>query len=82
MSLIQVICSHKLIKGDKKYFHWDKSVVKEVFHFGKWIFFCSILAIIYSASDKLLLAALVDAKNLGVLCHRYVVSVRAKRFSD
>lgn len=65
VSLVQSICSHKLIEGEKNQFQWDKSAVKEVFHFGKWIFFCSILAFIYSASDKLLLAGLVDAKTLG-----------------
>jgi O-antigen/teichoic acid export membrane protein len=65
VSVVQTVCSHQLIKGENNYFHWDNSAVKEVFSFGKWIFFCSILAFIYSASDKLLLAGLVDAKTLG-----------------
>ena len=64
-SLVQTVCSHKLIEGEKNYFRWDKTAIQEVFHFGKWIFFCSILAFIYSSSDKLLLAGLVDAKTLG-----------------
>jgi O-antigen/teichoic acid export membrane protein len=64
-SVIQTICSHTLIDGESNQFHWDKSAIKEVFHFGKWIFFCSILAFVFSASDKLLLAGLVDAKTLG-----------------
>lgn len=64
-SATQTICSHQLIDGEKNQFHWDKSAVKDVFSFGKWIFFCSILAFFYSASDKLLLAGLVDAKTLG-----------------
>jgi O-antigen/teichoic acid export membrane protein len=62
---IQSICSHVLIRGEKNQFCWDKVVLKEIFHFGKWIFFCSIAAYIYSASDRLLLGGLVDAATLG-----------------
>lgn len=64
-STIQSACSHVLIKGERNQFCWSKSVIKEIFHFGKWIFFCSIAAYIYSASDRLLMGGLVDSATLG-----------------
>ncbi len=62
---LSVLSSFYLIKGSHNYFCWDKEVLKEVLHFGKWIFFSSILGFLASSSDKLILGGLVDAKLVG-----------------
>ncbi|MDX1914640.1 MAG: oligosaccharide flippase family protein [Methylophilus sp.] len=62
---LSVLSSFCLIKGSNNYFHWDKEVIKEVLHFGKWIFVSSILGFLVSSSDKLILGGLVDAKLVG-----------------
>lgn len=49
---------HKLV--------WDKSIVREVFHFSKWIVISSALTYLFMQGDRLLFAAKIDAATLGV----------------
>ena len=49
---------HKLV--------WDKAIVREVFHFSKWIVIASALTYLFSQGDKLFFAAKIDAADLGV----------------
>ena len=49
---------HKLV--------WDKAIVKEVFHFSKWIVVSSALTYLFMQGDRLLFASKVDAATLGV----------------
>lgn len=49
---------HKLV--------WDKAIVKEVFHFSKWIVIASALTYLFSQGDRLFLASKIDAAELGV----------------
>lgn len=44
----------------------DKAIVKEVFHFSKWIVIASALTYLFSQGDKLFFAAKIDAAELGV----------------
>ena len=45
---------------------WDKAIVKEVFHFSKWIVIASALTYLFSQSDKLFFAGKITAAQLGV----------------
>ncbi len=47
-------------------FVWDKVIVKEVFHFSKWIVIASALTYLFMQGDKLYFAAKIDAATLGV----------------
>jgi O-antigen/teichoic acid export membrane protein len=49
---------HKLV--------WDKAIVKEVFHFSKWIVISSALTYLFMQGDRLLFAAKIDSATLGV----------------
>ena len=49
---------HKLV--------WDKTIVKEVFHFSKWIVIATALTYLFMQGDKLFFAAKIDATTLGV----------------
>ena len=49
---------HKLV--------WDKVIVKEVFHFSKWIVIATALTYLFMQGDKLFFAAKIDAATLGV----------------
>lgn len=44
----------------------DKSIVKEVFHFSKWIVIASVLTYLFSQSDKLFFAGKIGAAELGI----------------
>jgi O-antigen/teichoic acid export membrane protein len=44
----------------------DKDIVKEVFHFSKWIVIASVLTYLFSQGDRLFFAGKIDAAVLGV----------------
>lgn len=45
---------------------WDKAIVKEVFHFGKWIVIASTLTYFFMQGDRLFLAGAISATELGI----------------
>jgi len=45
---------------------WDKAIVKEVFHFGRWIVISSMLTYLFLQGDKIFLAGTVTATDLGI----------------
>lgn len=49
---------HKLV--------WDKAVVNEVFHFGRWIVIASMLTYLFMQGDKIFLAGTITATDLGI----------------
>ena len=44
----------------------DKTIVKEVFHFSKWIVIASVLTYLFSQGDKLFFGGKIDASTLGI----------------
>lgn len=60
-----VYLSYALFEGNRNYFTIDKAQLKEIVHFGKWIFLCSIAAYLFIASDKLILGVVIDKTLLG-----------------
>ncbi len=65
-SLIELIWSHFLIPGKSNRFAWDKSAVKEIFSYGKWIFLSTVLFFLCSQADRLVLAKIFDLTMLGI----------------
>ncbi len=63
---LKMLFSHIFNLGNRCRFCWDKSAVKEIIHFGKWIFFSSILSFLLMQSDKFLLGGLVTPEMLGI----------------
>ena len=47
-------------------FTLDKTIVKDVFHFSKWIVIASVLTYLFSQGDKLFFAGKIEAAELGV----------------
>jgi O-antigen/teichoic acid export membrane protein len=47
-------------------FSWDKEIVKEVFHFGKWIVLASGITFLAKQSDKFIFSVLMTPTQLGV----------------
>ena len=45
---------------------WDKAIVKEVFHFGRWIVISTMLTYLFLQGDKLFLAGAITATELGI----------------
>lgn len=65
-SFIKMMLSHLSTFGEKNRIEWDASAVKEIFHFGKWIFGASIFTFFAGQGDRLILGSLVSPEELGV----------------
>lgn len=64
-ALVRTGFSHRWLPGLPDKWVWDRTVFQEILHFGKWIFFSSILGFAVSSGDRLLLGGLVSAMTLG-----------------
>jgi len=65
-SLVKTVLSHVYLQGQNNSFRWSKSDFQEIFHFGKWIFFSSILGFMVLNGDRLLLGSMVTTEILGI----------------
>ncbi|MGB3615663.1 MAG: oligosaccharide flippase family protein [Elainellaceae cyanobacterium] len=64
--VIKMLWSHSLIPELNHRFTWDKSAVREIFSFGKWIFVSTVLTFLASQSDRLILGKIFSLEMLGV----------------
>lgn len=65
-SLVELIWSHFLITGKSNRFAWDRSAVKEIFSYGKWIFLSTVLFFLCSQADRLVLGKIFSLTMLGI----------------
>jgi O-antigen/teichoic acid export membrane protein len=63
---IRLVLGHVALPGARNRFHWNPAVVREVSHFGRWIFISTILTFLSSNSDRLIFGKLVSMDRLGV----------------
>ena len=56
----------RLIPGVRNRFEWDKSAVKEIAHFGKWVLLGTAFYFFGSQSDRLILGRVVPLATLGI----------------
>jgi O-antigen/teichoic acid export membrane protein len=63
---IRLYLSFTVLPGVKNRFCWDRTTVVAVSHFGRWIFFSTMLAFLASYSDRLIFGKLVSIERLGV----------------
>jgi len=64
-SIISLILTYKVFPMRHK-IAWDKEVVKEVFHFGKWVVLASLLTFLAQQGDKFFFGAYISPALLGV----------------
>ncbi|NGX42182.1 MAG: Teichuronic acid biosynthesis protein TuaB [Chlamydiae bacterium] len=62
---LRAILSHIFLDGPRMMFRCDWKVVKEVFHFGKWIFLSTVNAFLTSRIDILIMGLYLDKRSLG-----------------
>jgi len=65
-AVIQMVWSHQLIPGASNRFAWNQEAAKEIFSFGKWIFFSTLVTFFAEQADRLILAKLLSLEMLGV----------------
>lgn len=65
-ALNYLIASHWLLPGARNKIAWDREAAQDIFHFGKWVFLSSVIFLVYTQGDRMLLGHYLDAKTLGV----------------
>jgi O-antigen/teichoic acid export membrane protein len=58
--------SHVFLPGIRNKFYWDKKAIIDLFHFGKWILMSSMVFLVYSQGDRIMLGGYLDSAILGV----------------
>lgn len=71
--------SHTILPGYRNRFEWDKSAVREVIQFGKWILAGSIVGALIANLDRLLLAGMVDSGTLGIYAIAFNIYLSAEQ---
>jgi len=61
----KLVASH-MIPGEPDRPAWDRSAVKELVHFGKWVFMSTAVFGLSSNADRFMLGKFIDAETLGV----------------
>ena len=64
--IYHVTASHLILPGIKNRFYWDPRAFQELLTFGKWIFFSSVIYVLYAQGDRMLLGKYLDVTLLGV----------------
>lgn len=69
-SLVACISStllgHFVLPGHSNRLAWDRSALRDLVGFGKWVFLSSILGFMVINGDRLLLGGMVDAQTMGL----------------
>ena len=71
---IQLVWSHRLLPEQPNRFAWDKEAGKNIFSFGKWIFFSTALTFLASQADRLILGKLITPAQLGIYGIAYTLA--------
>jgi O-antigen/teichoic acid export membrane protein len=65
-SVARTILSHMWLPGVANRWEWDNAALREIVHFGKWIFLSSILGFLVNSGDRILLGGMLSLSTLGV----------------
>jgi len=64
-SAVTTLLSHFWLYGPRDRLEWNSEEIREIVHFGKWIFLTSALAVLASNADRLLLGVWLGPAELG-----------------
>lgn len=64
--VVHTVLSHRLWPEVRNRWAWDRQVIAELMHFGKWLFLSSAVGVWAFNADRLLLAGVADARYLGL----------------
>lgn len=72
--LMRTVLSFLAFPGQGNRFAWDRECLGELFSFGKWIFFGTLLMFVGTNADRLILGKLITAEQLGVYNIAFMLS--------
>ena len=62
---LRTALTHWKLPGPGNRFEWDRSAFAEIIDFGKWALVSSPISFLLSSGDRLILGALLNAKDMG-----------------
>jgi len=65
-SALKAGLSHRIFPGPGNGFCWDRSALKEIYRFGRWIFLGTLMTFLAGRGDRLLLGWVMDVRFLGI----------------
>jgi len=65
-SLLRLALSHTVLPGAPNRIAWDRGAFAQMLHFGRWIFFSTVLTFCVGQSDRLIFGKMVPLAMLGV----------------
>lgn len=69
-----LVASHQVLPKIKNRFVWDRAAIRDIFHFGKWVFLSSTIFLVYTQGDRMLLGHYLDIKMLGIYSIAIMIS--------
>ncbi len=65
-AVLKLAASHLLLEGERNRFRWDKTVLKEIGAYGRWILLSTAVGYMAIQGDRLVLGRLLSVSFLGV----------------
>lgn len=65
-SALRTILSYSMLPGPPNMFAWESETIKDLVHFGKWLFVSTCLTFLTLQSDRLLVSGLFPLAEVGV----------------
>lgn len=72
--LVRCFAGHAWLPGTANKIHWEREAAKEILHFGKWVFFLSIIAFLAASSDRIILGAYLTPTQMGLYSVAFLLS--------
>ncbi len=76
------LISHAWLPGNPNRWEWDTPALREIVHFGRWIFISSVLGYFVINGDRLLLGGLIDPTLLGVYVIAFFIFNSVDQMTD
>jgi len=64
--IVKVFLTHKFLTGLPNRWEWEAEALKEILHFGKWVFLSSLITFTFKNGDKILLGGMISPTLLGI----------------
>lgn len=73
VSIVRNLIIYYVVPGENNKWALELEAVKEILHFGKWIFASSIVGFLFMNGDRLLLGGLITAQELGIYSIAFLI---------
>jgi O-antigen/teichoic acid export membrane protein len=69
----RTVATHIYLPGPLNRLHWDPLACREIFGFGKWVMASSVLTLLVTSGDRLILSGLISSQQLGIYSIAYLI---------